>query len=86
MSTTPDARTAILDALIEVAPEIDPAAVPGDVALQEAFELDSMDFLAVLEGIAARTGVEIPERDLAAIATLDGCAAYVAAQQEAART
>ena len=39
-----------------------------------------MDFLAVLEGIAARTGVEVPERDLAAIATLDGCTAYVAAQ------
>ena len=86
MSTTSDARAAILAALVEVAPEIDPATVPGDVVLQEAFELDSMDFLAVLEGIAARTGVEVPERDLAAIATLDDCTAYVAAQQEAERS
>jgi acyl carrier protein len=86
MSTPEQARAAIVGALVEVAPEIDAAAVPEGIPLQEAFELDSMDFLAVLEGIAARTGVEVPERDLAAISTLEGCTAYVAAQMDAARS
>lgn len=75
---TDDPRTQIIDALLEVAPEVDPADVRDDEPIQEQFDLDSMDFLAFLEGVAARTGVEIPERAYGEVATIAGCLAYVA--------
>lgn len=73
-----DLRTMIVEALTEVAPEIDPADVRDDESVQEQFDLDSMDFLAFLEGVAARTGVEIPERAYRDVETIGGCVAYVA--------
>lgn len=75
---TDDPRTQIIDALLEVAPEVDPGDVRDDEPIQEQFDLDSMDFLAFLEGVAARTGVEIPERAYGEVATIAGCLAYVA--------
>ncbi|UUY02689.1 acyl carrier protein [Svornostia abyssi] len=78
-----DLRTLIVDALVEVAPEIDPADVRDDEPVQEQFDLDSMDFLAFLEGVAARTGVEIPERAYRDVETIAGCVTYVAAARSA---
>jgi acyl carrier protein len=75
---TDDPRTLIIDALLEVAPEVDAAGVRDDEPIQEQFDLDSMDFLAFLEGVAARTGVEIPERAYGEVETVAGCLAYVA--------
>ena len=68
----------VVEALLEVAPEADPDAIAGGVPLQEQLDLDSLDFLTFLETLAARTGVEVPEADYAQVATLDGCAGYVA--------
>jgi acyl carrier protein len=76
---TDDPRTQIIDALLEVAPEVDPADVRDDEPIQEQLDLDSMDFLAFLEGVAARTGVEIPERAYGEVETVAGCVAYVSA-------
>ena len=72
-----DNRIHVTDALLEVAPEVDPAAIAGDQPLQEQLDLDSMDFLAFLEALAERTGLEVPERDYAQVATLDGCIEYL---------
>lgn len=72
-------RRTVLDALTEIAPEVDPELVDGVTPLQEQLDLDSMDFLSLLGLLAERTGVEVPESDYAAVATLDGCVAYLAA-------
>jgi acyl carrier protein len=76
--TTDDIRAAVLASLADVAPEADPATIDPAVPLQEQLDLDSMDFLALLEGVATRTGVELPERDYAEVASLQGCVDYVA--------
>jgi acyl carrier protein len=73
-----EARAAVLDALAEVAPEADPAALDPDVDLFAQVDLDSMDFLTVLEILHERTGVEIPESDYGALGTIAKAAAYVA--------
>jgi acyl carrier protein len=78
MTTT--ARINVLDALLEVAPEADPAAIDPAVALRDQLDIDSMDFLTFLEALAERTGVEIPESDYDQVATLDGCVDYVVRQ------
>jgi acyl carrier protein len=77
--TTDEIRAAVLDSLADVAPEVDPAVIDPAVPLQEQLDLDSMDFLAFMSGIADRTGVEVPERDYDTVAALDGCVTYVAA-------
>ena len=78
--TDDDIRAAVLSSLADVAPEADPASIDPAVPLQEQLDLDSMDFLSFLEGVAARTGVDIPEGDYGRVATLAGCVEYVAAQ------
>ncbi|MCC6749094.1 MAG: acyl carrier protein [Deltaproteobacteria bacterium] len=75
--TEAEARTAALAALAEVAPEADLAALDPAANLQEALDIDSMDFLRALVAIKRLTGVEIPERDYARVATLQGCVAYL---------
>ena len=82
--TTDDIRAAVLASLADVAPEVDPAAIDPAVPLQEQFDLDSMDFLTLLSGVADRTGVEVPEGDYAEAASLQGCVDYVAATLAAA--
>ena len=74
---TDSSRIHVVDALVEVAPEVDGRPIDGAVPLQEQLDLDSMDFLAFLEALAERTGVEIPEADYSRVATLDGCVDYV---------
>lgn len=64
--------------LHEVAPEADLEHLGGDEVLQEALELDSIDFLNLAEAIYERTGVDIPERDFPQLSTLNGAAAYLA--------
>jgi acyl carrier protein len=73
------ARDAVLAALGDVAPDVDPAAVAGSAHLQQDLELDSLDFLDLLAAVAERTGVEVPERDYEQVATLDGLVTYVEA-------
>ncbi|HEX6310053.1 MAG TPA: phosphopantetheine-binding protein [Acidimicrobiia bacterium] len=69
-----------LKTLAQVAPEVDPASIDTGLDLREDLDLDSMDFLNFVTGLSEATGVEIPERDYPELATIDGCAAYLAAR------
>jgi acyl carrier protein len=63
--------------LHRIAPETDFDAIGPDEALQEAADLDSMDFLNLVTAVHEATGVEIPERDYPAVSTLAGLAGYI---------
>ena len=67
----------ILAAIARVAPDVDTASLPLDVDFREEAELDSMDFLAVLNAVRDSTGVEVPEADYGALTTLRRFAEYV---------
>ena len=73
-------HAAVLAALGEVAPEADLAALAPDAELRDVLDLDSMDFLGVVQRLAETTGVEVPEADYARLATLAGCVDYLAAR------
>jgi len=75
--TREELREQVLQALGGVAPEVDLAALRGDVALRDQLDLDSMDFLNFLVAVHQRTGVEIPEADYGKLATLDQLIAYL---------
>lgn len=73
-------RTAFLEELVGVAPDIDPITVADDDHLQDDLELDSMDFLTLVTAIHARLGVDIPEAEYPNIATLGDAVPYLAKQ------
>ena len=75
--TRDEIRTTALDLLAEIAPEVDPAGLAGDIPLRDQVDLDSMDFLNYLISIHQKLAVEIPEGDYDRLATLDGIVAYV---------
>ena len=77
--TNDEARQLIRSTLRQVAPEADLDSVGPDETLQEALDLDSIDFLNFVSGLSDATALEIPERDYPQMSTLEGCIAYLTA-------
>ena len=75
-----DARDTVRDAIRAVAPDVDPVDLVDGARLRQDLELDSLDFLRVLETIVQRTGVDIPEDAYAEVATVAGLVGYLAAR------
>jgi acyl carrier protein len=75
--TDDDLTRRVLDALVRVAPEIDPAHVPPDAVLRDEYDIDSMDFLNFVIGLHDAFGIDVPEADYPALATLAGAIRYV---------
>jgi acyl carrier protein len=75
---TKDEATALLAATLhEVAPEAELDAIDPDLPLQEAADIDSMDFLTLIAAIHDRAGIEIPARDYPKLATLKLFVSYL---------
>jgi acyl carrier protein len=76
---TPDeARTVVAEVLGRIAPGEDLSDVEPDADLRDEIDLDSLDFLGMVEAIKERTGVDVPEEDYPKVRTLAGVVAYVA--------
>jgi acyl carrier protein len=76
---TPDQAMAVVtDVLHRIAPEADLDDVDPTEDLRDEIDLDSLDFLNLIEGIKERTGVDVPEADYPQVRSLDGVVAYVA--------
>ena len=79
MTTTEDPRALLARLLKKIAPEVDLDQVDPAAPLQEAVDLDSMDFLNLVTALHEATGIEVPERDYPLLATIDGWVGYVEA-------
>lgn len=77
-----DARELVRTVLHEVAPDADLDTVGAEETLQEALDLDSLDFLNFVVGLHKATGVDVPERDYPQLATLEGCVGYLRARAD----
>lgn len=82
--TADEARAALVTVLAEIAPEADLDTVEPDAGLREELDLDSLDFLNLVEGLADRTGVVIPERDYGLLVTLTDWIGYLTSHAGAA--
>ena len=71
------ATQALYSTLREVAPDVDIHAVPPDADLREELELDSLDFLRVVEILAERTGVRIDEEDYPRLKSLNSATEWL---------
>lgn len=74
-------RATIVSILRDLAPETDPSALDPHADLREELDLDSMDYLAYVAALHDRLGVTVPERDYAAVGTLDRAISYIAARR-----
>jgi acyl carrier protein len=71
-------RDTVVRVLIEVAPDVDTAALQDNVLLRDQFEFDSMDVLNFAIGLKRNLGVDIPDADFRALSSIDRCLAYLA--------
>jgi acyl carrier protein len=71
-------RSIVLQALCDVAPELEPGSLDPQAELRSQLDLDSMDFLNFVLGLHKALNVDIPEADYRKLATLDACVAYLA--------
>jgi acyl carrier protein len=76
--TDDDLRAAVLTALATVAPEVEDVTLDPAKEIREQLDIDSMDFLNFMMALHAALGVEVPEQDYPALASLDGCVRYLA--------
>ena len=76
--TEQQAWDAVRSAVGQVAPDVDPADLVESARLRQDLELDSLDFLRVLETIAQDTGVDVPEDAYREVATVAGLVRFVA--------
>lgn len=77
--TRDEALAVVADVLGRIAPEVELDDVDPAEDLRDEIDLDSLDFLNLVEGIKERTGVDVPEEDYPQVRSLDGVVAYVAA-------
>ena len=67
----------IIEALLEVAPEIKEDEIDADADLREECDIDSMDFLDFITALKHSCGVSIPERDYSCLGTLNLTMSYL---------
>jgi len=70
-------RRLIIEALLEVAPEIDEVKIDADAELREECDIDSMDFLNFITALKHSSGVSIPERDYKDLDTINRAMDYL---------
>lgn len=75
-----EARAAVLAAINEVAPDVDTEGLDTSSRLRQDLELDSLDFLRLLEVLAQSTGVSTPEDDYAGLTSVQRLVDYIAAR------
>ena len=79
MSPT-EARALLARLLAAIAPAVDLDALDPAVAITDQVERDPIDVVRLVEAVHAETGLDIPERDYPAVATVEGFVAYVTAR------
>ena len=78
--THEEIRSAFIEALTGVAPDIGPEDVGDTDHIQDDLGLDSMDVLNLVTALHKRLGVDIPEQDYPQIATLARATEFLASK------
>ncbi len=75
--TADDALAVVTAALRQIAPDVSVADIDPRKLLQEETDIDSVDFINLVDAIHDGCGIEIPEHDFAQLATVEGIVAYL---------
>lgn len=85
MNSVPDGkgeeiRAVLLQLLVRVAPDIDPATVLPSIDYRDQFDFDSMDLFHLALAVHDRFGVDVPEAEYRELLSLDRATAYLLAR------
>lgn len=69
-------KSAIIEQILEVAPDVEEDEIEPDENIQRSLEIDSFDFLKILTALKVELGVEVPEADYAKVDTVEHMADY----------
>ena len=75
--TTINIEKAIIEAIQEIAPEVEKDDIDLDEDIREECDLDSMDFLNYLIALKKSTGVSIAENDYSQVNTFNKMISYL---------
>lgn len=75
-----DVEQRVLQIFLDIAADVDAAALQRDVPFRDQFDFDSMDMLSFAIGLHQAFGIEVPETHYAELASLGGAVAYVTRQ------
>ncbi len=77
MTSKEQLAQAVVDALVEVAPDVDAATLEPDVPFREQFDFDSMDTLNFVTALHRTLGVDVPETDYPKLVSVASAVAYL---------
>lgn len=69
-------KSAIIEAILQIAPEVEAEEIESDANIQRSLEIDSFDFLKILTALHEKLGIEVPESDYAEVDTLNRMTRY----------
>ncbi|MEV6020193.1 MULTISPECIES: acyl carrier protein [unclassified Streptomyces] len=72
-----EALTAVKESITQIIPDADFTRVEPDDKFRDVLELDSLDFLSLVERLAERTEVRIDEEDYPELTTLSDAARFL---------
>ena len=75
--TRDEIKETALEALMDIAPEVDPETLDGKISFRDQFEMDSVDYLNFVLTLEKKLAVKIPEVDYPKLSSLAGCVAYL---------
>jgi acyl carrier protein len=78
--TRDDARELIAQTLLDIVPDADVVGLGDDADFREALELDSLDFVELVERLSKRAGVRIDEDDYRSLRTIGEASTFLAAR------
>ncbi len=70
-------KAVITRLILDIAPEADIESLDPREDLREELDLDSIDFMKLLEALALETGITISESDYDQVNTLESMIAYI---------
>lgn len=73
----PEIETALAEEIGQIAPEIRLETVDRGADLREEFDLDSIDFLALVTALGKRFSLEMPEADYRQMQSYDDMVRYL---------
>jgi acyl carrier protein len=76
--TPEQAHELIAQTLLDIVPDADLGALSDDADFREFLELDSLDFVEMVERLSVRAGYRIEEDDYRSLRTMSDASAFLA--------
>ena len=84
MLTEDQIKTAVLEVIANIAPEVDIENLDPAMRLRNQFDFDSVEFMNFAVSLQKKLAVEIPEADYLQLSTLNSCVAYLKSKLDSA--